>query len=70
MTTTVLQVKGMSCDHCVHAVESALKALDGVEKVRVDLGKGEVEVSFDSSRVGREQFRKAVEDAGYELVGA
>ena len=34
-----LTVEGMSCSHCRRAVEEALKGIDGVEKVQVDLEK-------------------------------
>ena len=30
MATETIQVEGMSCDHCKHAVETALTELDGV----------------------------------------
>ncbi|MFP3514555.1 cation transporter, partial [Peribacillus sp. SIMBA_075] len=32
-----LQVSGMSCQHCVKAVEDSVGALSGVEKVYVSL---------------------------------
>lgn len=69
METKVLQVRGMSCDHCVHAVRSALQSLAGVQDVQVDLQKGEVTVTFDRAKVGESDFRRAIDDAGYELAG-
>jgi copper chaperone len=37
-----LQVTGMSCEHCVRAVEKALKGVPGVESVvEVSLERGE-----------------------------
>lgn len=36
-TTKSYPVTGMTCGHCVHAVTSELKALDGVQDVAVDL---------------------------------
>jgi copper chaperone len=35
-----LKVQGMSCAHCVNAVESSVGELQGVSSVKVDLGKG------------------------------
>lgn len=67
MATNVYQVKGMSCDHCKHAVESALQGLQGVEKATVDLGRGEVSVEF-TSPVSLSEIAAAIDDAGYELV--
>ena len=67
MATNVYQVKGMSCNHCKHAVESALQGLQGVEKATVDLGSGEVSVEFISP-VSLSEIAAAIDDAGYELV--
>ncbi len=39
-TTKSYAVTGMTCGHCVHAVTSELKALDGVEGVDVELVQG------------------------------
>ncbi|MEJ7422787.1 cation transporter, partial [Staphylococcus haemolyticus] len=30
MTNEVINVEGMSCDHCKHSIEKALNGLDGV----------------------------------------
>ena len=37
MATATYSVTGMTCDHCVNAVNSELGALDGVSAVSVDL---------------------------------
>lgn len=42
--TTELNISGMSCGHCVKAVEGALKSVPGVEDVRVDLAGGKATV--------------------------
>ena len=42
--TTELNITGMSCGHCVKAVEGALKAVPGVEGVRVSLESGRATV--------------------------
>ena len=68
MTKIVLMVKGMSCSHCVHAVEKAVKALDGVATAVVDLGKGSVTVEFVPSRASVDGIKKAITDQGYEVA--
>jgi copper chaperone CopZ len=40
MTSATYQVTGMTCEHCVHAVTSELKNLDGVRDVAVELVPG------------------------------
>jgi copper ion binding protein len=61
---TVLKVGGMNCQHCVSAVTEALNSLPGVEKVKVDLAKGEAKVKHDID-VGIETLKEAVTKAGF-----
>ena len=60
-----LKVSGMTCDHCVAAVSKAVQGLPGVQAVRVDLGRGEVEVDGapDTGAV-----RSAITEEGYEVA--
>ena len=58
-----LAIDGMSCGHCTAAVEKALLAIDGVEKVTVSLDPGQAEVE-GSVEAGR--LIAAIEDEGYE----
>ncbi|MBJ3843783.1 heavy-metal-associated domain-containing protein, partial [Salmonella enterica subsp. enterica serovar Kentucky] len=51
MEQKTLKVEGMSCNHCVQAVEGNVGKLGGVESVKVNLNEGKVEVSFDSGKV-------------------
>ncbi|MCP5266997.1 MAG: heavy-metal-associated domain-containing protein [Burkholderiaceae bacterium] len=62
-----LQVKGMSCGHCVRAVEQAIRDMDADAGVNVDLGSGKVDV--DSTKLGREQLVAAITEEGYEVTG-
>jgi copper chaperone len=39
-----LEIEGMSCDHCVKAVDQALAVVAGVERVEVNLERGEAVV--------------------------
>ena len=45
MPTTSYVVAGMTCGHCVHAVTEEVSAVDGVDKVAVDLGSGPLTVT-------------------------
>jgi copper ion binding protein len=61
---TVLKVEGMSCQHCVSAVTEALDSLPGVEKVKVDLKKGEAKVKH-AADVTLQTLKDAVTEAGF-----
>lgn len=65
MKKTML-VEGMSCNHCVMAVTNALKELEGVSHVQVDLESKKVEVSGEN--LIDESLKEAVEEAGYDVV--
>ncbi|MFC4302926.1 copper ion binding protein [Cohnella boryungensis] len=65
MNQTLLQVEGMSCQHCVRSIEGALEQIGAQGKV--DLGSRTVEVTFDENRVSLEQIKEAIADQGYEL---
>ena len=62
-----LQVQGMSCGHCVNAVESNVGKLEGVDQVKVHLESGKVEVSFDKEKVTVEKIKETIDDQGYEV---
>ena len=66
METVTLQVQGMSCQHCVHSIEGALREI-GVSG-KVDLQNNEVSVVFDQEMVGLEQVKSAIEEQGYDVL--
>ncbi|WP_214044625.1 copper ion binding protein [Methanomethylovorans sp.] len=69
MEQEVINIKGMMCGHCQAAVEKAVKAVEGVKNVKVDLEKEQADVEYDSAATDMGKIKKAVTDAGYEVVG-
>ncbi len=63
-----LNIEGMHCASCVSAVEKSLKNVEGVDEASVNLATETASVSYDESKVGDEELRKAVEDAGYGIA--
>jgi copper chaperone len=63
----VLNIGGMSCNHCKMAVEKALKSLDGVTGASVDLEKNSATVDFESEKISAEDLKAVISDAGYEV---
>lgn len=57
-----LDVKNMSCQHCVKSVTGAIQALDAAAKVQVDLQTGKVQVD---TRAATDAVVGAVSEAGY-----
>ncbi|MDO3411301.1 copper ion binding protein [Saccharibacillus sp. CPCC 101409] len=66
MQTTTLNVEGMSCNHCVKAVEGAVQEAGAAGKV--DLGAKTVDISYDESKVSLDAIKAAIEDQGYDVV--
>lgn len=62
-----ISIEGMSCSHCVRAVETALKALPGVIGVEVSLERKQAVVEAEPGAVSDAMLQAAVEDQGYEV---
>jgi len=65
----VLKVGGMVCAMCERTIESALRKLEGVSEVRVNLSLERAYVSYNPRMVGLAEMKKAIEDAGYQYLG-
>lgn len=62
-----MNIAGMSCNHCKMKIEKALKTLDGVEEVQVNLEAGQADVQFDSAKISAVDLKTVISDAGYEV---
>ncbi|MBG6179260.1 heavy-metal-associated domain-containing protein [Arthrobacter sp. CAN_A1] len=72
MSTTIINISGMTCGHCVDSVTEEILTLDGVQNVSVDLNKGGVSTATvtSASDLDPEQIGEAVAEAGYLVVAA
>lgn len=61
-------VVGMSCASCAARVDKTLNRQDGVSQANVNYASATALVEFDPSRCSPESLRKAVQDAGYDLI--
>ena len=67
MNTFVIKVSGMMCKHCKANAEKACMAIAGVESAAADLDNQTVTV-VAASNVSLEALKKAILDAGYEVL--
>jgi Cu+-exporting ATPase len=65
-----IRIGGMVCATCVTTVESAIKRLDGVLDVAVNLGAEKAYVTYNPKVTSLGEIRRAVEEAGYQYLGA
>jgi copper chaperone len=61
--TIELDITGMTCDHCVHAVTGALKEVQGVSDATVSLEEKKAVVTADEVDISA--LIAAVEEEGY-----
>jgi copper chaperone CopZ len=65
MDQLTLRIGGMTCEHCVEQVTTALTRLTGVKIQKVAVG--EATVISDPQVISSAQIARAINDAGYEL---
>ena len=65
----VLKIGGMTCATCVKTIENALKRLDGIAGVTVNLGAEKAYVTFNPKMTTVAEMKKAIEEAGYHYLG-
>lgn len=68
MKEITLDVSGMSCGHCVNAIEGSVGELPGVLQVKVDLQKAQVSVSYDEATSSPTAIKETIEEQGYDVA--
>jgi copper chaperone len=64
---TVLSVPDISCEHCVNAINGALKDLLGVETVNTDIPTKTVLLRLNPNKVSMEKIEAILDDIGYTV---
>ena len=63
MKSATLHIEGMSCGHCLNAVNRALSALPGVRLDSVEIGRAALH--YDEAVIDPAAIENAVGEAGY-----
>ena len=63
-----LAIQGMTCSHCIGAVQQALMAVPGVMAARVALGSAELDIESAAPAQVVSNAIHAVERAGYDAA--
>ena len=66
-SSCTLSVGGMDCSSCAESVEKALRSLEGVQDVRVDVVGGRVSVEYAEGKLARGDLAGAVRRVGYRV---
>jgi copper chaperone len=63
MSKVTVHIEGMSCGHCLNAVNKALNGVSGIQVGSVQIGRAELEVPSDGPSL--EAIAAAIKAAGY-----
>ena len=63
----ILNVDGITCDHCVDTIKEAVGILIGVLRVDVDIEQKQVVVEFDEKLAKPEDLIDKIEEIGFEV---
>lgn len=66
LQSATIPIQGMTCAACVAAVEKALRGLEGVNEVSVNLAAEQAKVAYDPAKVRLSAIKEAIIQAGYE----
>jgi copper chaperone len=65
MEAAHLNIEGMTCEHCVRAIDNRLRRTPGVQVDRVVVGA--VDLHYDESKISLEEISEAISDEGYTV---
>lgn len=65
MKTKEFKIEGMSCQHCVMAVEKELAKLT-LEEKKVEIGSARI--VYDENKVEENQIVEVINESGYKVV--
>ncbi len=60
------KIEGMTCHHCVMAVEMELRNA-GFERFQVEIGSAKV--NYNGSPENEDKIKNAIVEAGYKVIG-
>ena len=68
MRSLTLHIEGMSCGHCLNAVNQALAQLPGVRLEALRIGRADLQ--YDETAIEPGRIEAAVTEAGYRATAA
>lgn len=63
----IVKIEGMHCEHCAKRVENALKDIEGVTKIKIDL-KNKQAVILGKCEIDKEKIKSTITELGYEII--
>ena len=64
----IINIEGMTCEHCAKKIENVLESLADVIKVKVDIKKKEAIITFENT-LDELLLQNKIEELGYTVTG-
>lgn len=68
MQSIQIKINGMICMGCVNSVKTVLEKISGVNDADVSLEQALAIIQYDAEKTSTDQFKQAIQDAGFEIV--
>jgi copper chaperone len=68
MAHASLNVPDISCEHCQTTITKALRPIEGVHSVTVDIPSRQVDVDYDETAVDLERLKQILEQEDYPVA--
>jgi copper chaperone len=65
MEAVHLNIEGMTCEHCVRAIDTRLRKTPGVQVDKVVVGA--VDLHYDRSKISLDDISELISDEGYTV---
>ena len=67
MKKIILEVNGMTCDHCVQTIKGTLNKIIGLNLIEINLDKSQVKVEFNESQTNIKILTGEIVALGFEV---
>lgn len=67
MTTVTYQIPNISCNHCVHTIQTEVSDLPGVQEVKADAATRQAVITFETPAT-EEQIKALLSEINYPVA--
>lgn len=67
MTTVTYQIPNISCNHCVHTIQTEVSDLPGVQEVKADAAARQAVITFETPAT-EEQIKALLSEINYPVA--
>lgn len=67
MNQVIIDVQGVSCEHCVNLIENKINKLNGVESIQFLLDERKINITFDLNEVDLKDITDTIEELCFNV---